>query len=226
MKRPRTRIVLFTSALAVGAIGALHLPIARPLLARMGVSCPVDSVSAVQVETLHRAAFHALRGDARAPNLDAFGLTVTKDHQEDVRAWTRTRGMTCTSVTRGLHYLSCGNVPAGALGAQAGGEAIQDLTFTFDSKDVLVGVDALRGGLTSVKAAALSSSIAHRLRGVLGPPAEQVGAFDAAFLDAGAFRTSYIKYRFADSLVTLTAVQMPGRGVSVREQYVGMHDAS
>ena len=222
MPRPSTRVVLLASVLVGGGLGALHLPIARPLFGRMGVSCPVDSVSADQVESMHHAALATLRGAVRSPNLDVFGLTMIAARENDVEAWAATRQVVCKTTTRGLRYLSCANVPANAIGEPFSNGPIHDLTFTFDRSGALIGVDALRGGLTGANGAALGGAIAQRLRGVLGEPTETGGAFDVGFLEAGAFTTSYVKYRFADYLVTLTAVQMPGRGVTVREQYVGI----
>ena len=111
--------------------------------------------------------------------------------------------------------------------AVADGEAadpIRDVTFTFDRDQVLIGVDALHSGLPGSRAAKLASSIARRLQRSLGTPSASAGAFDVSYLEGGAFRTAYVKYQFTNALVTLIAVQMPGRGVTVREQYVGISD--
>jgi hypothetical protein len=215
------RIVLLALAVVGGGIGVFHLPMARPLLARAGIACPLDSVSAAKVETMHRAAAEASRGRQPAPSLDALGLTIRRNLAEDVQAWVRARGLSCTAVVRGLRYLSCANVPASAVGETALGEPIQDLTFTFDGQGVLVGIDALRSGLTGRSAALLASRLAHRLRESLGAPTENAASFSASDLE-GAFQTSYMRYRFRNYLVTLTAVQLPGRGVTVREAYVGV----
>lgn len=222
MPLPGIRSLVIVSAVVVAGMGALHLPIARPLLARLGVPCPVDNVSTVQVETMHRAAVDALRGTAAAPTLDIFGLTILATRQSDTGPWANARQMNCQSLIRGMHYLACTNVAAAAIGGGLADEAIDDLTLSFDSSGLLVGIDALRGGMTNDRAAALGESLSLRLHRTFGTPTEQAGQFSAAHLGQQAFATSYIKYQFTNYLVMLTAVQMPGRGVTVREQYVGI----
>ncbi len=223
MTRAIIRSGMIGVAALVGVVGLLHLPAARPLLSRLGVACPVDAVSADQVERMHRVAVDALRGQSPAPTRRIFGLDLLTSREKDVRQWIAARGIACQTILRGLRYLSCANVAASAMGGTAaGGSALQDLTFSFDQTGVLVGIDVLRGGLTEDAAATMGSAIAARLHDQLGDPAERAGTFETFARDTRPFLTSYVKYRFTDSLMTLTAVRMPERGITVREQYVGV----
>jgi hypothetical protein len=223
MTRTIIRSGVIGVAALVGVVGLLHLPAARPLLSRLGVSCPVDAVSADQVERMHRVAVDALRGQSPAPTRLIFGFELLTSREKDVRQSIADRGIACQDVLRGMRYLSCANVAADAMGGTAaGGAAIQDLTFSFDQAGLLVGIDVLRGGLTGDAAATMGSAIEARLHDQLGDPTERAGTFETFARETRPFVTSYVKYRFTDSLMTLTAVQMPERGVTVREQYVGV----
>jgi hypothetical protein len=215
------RLVVTAAALLGIVVGALHLPLARPLLARLRVSCPVESVSSAQVERMHRVAAAGLRGTTPTPTIDVLGLTLQAQREADVRTWAAARRLRCTTQVRGLRYLSCADVPFGGDDREAA-DPIRDVTFTFDRDQVLIGVDALHSGLPGTRAATLASAIARRLQRSLGPPNATAGAFDVSYLEGGVFRTAYVKYQFTNALVTLIAVQMPGRGVTVREQYVGL----
>ena len=46
---------------AIGLVGAMHLKAARPLLAMLGVPCPVDSTTAAQVSALRASGLAQLR---------------------------------------------------------------------------------------------------------------------------------------------------------------------
>lgn len=206
-------------ALVCGLVALLHFPMARPLLVRLGVPCPVDSVLPADVAAMRTPALRKLQGSVRAP---ATAMLEMHDSREaDVRAWTASRGLLCRDLVRGLHYLTCTDVPAETAGGEAHWPPIQDLTFSFDESGALVGVDALRRGLSADEAASVASWISSRLSTTLGDPAGSAGQFGAEYLAADAFRTAFISYRFADYLVSLTAVNIPGSGVVVRERHLG-----
>lgn len=221
MRRPFFRAVTVVAVVAIGVVGALHLPAARPLLAWLGVPCPVRSVSATDVEALHGAALATLRGNQPAPTRAVFGLTLLTSRLDDGRAWARARGLMCEEQVRGLTYLSCTQVDAARAGLGAAGADVQDLTLVFDGVQRLIGVDLLRGGLSPEAAAAAGLEVAARLRQTLGAPSERAGVFDDEPAGPG-FQTSTLRYRFSDSLVSLTVARIPGRGVALREQYVGI----
>jgi hypothetical protein len=88
---------------------------------------------------MHRAAVEALRGDAPAPTRSALGLAIASGQEDDVRQWIAAHGLTCTAAVRGMRYLTCTNVPADDA-RQTAQDAVQDLTFSFDSRKRLVGM--------------------------------------------------------------------------------------
>jgi hypothetical protein len=175
---------------------------------------------------MHRAATNVLRGTSPAPSRTPFGLRILRDNLADVKHWVDARGLTCTQVVRGLQFLTCTNVAAAVLGDGPGSGAVQDLTFTFDPTGALLGVDVLHGGLAREDAAALALAIEARLMSALGTPTIRTRTFGPADVGASPYRTSSMAYRFSDYLVTLTTVQMPGRGVTVRQAYVGLPSSS
>ena len=221
--RNTRRALRWTALLAGGLVGAgaaLHLPVARPLLGRLGMACPVRSVSAEQVDAARRPALRALQGGASAPRRPALGLALGGTREADARAWAARHGIACAENARAPRALMCQDVPPTAVGRTAGSGAIDDLVLAFDAEGSLVAVDALRRGLTAASAASAGSAVEERLRRELGRPAEAAGQWSAAYFDGGAMRTSLLRYRFRDYLAFVTATHVPGRGVLLREQYL------
>jgi hypothetical protein len=198
----------------------LHLRAARPWLSRLGVRCPVERVSATQVDLLRRTALDSLRGTAPAPARPALGLRLLETRQAEVLEWASRQGLRCAAFVRGMSYVSCQDVPAEALGRFGSGAPVADLSAAFDSRGVLVGVDTLRRGLSAEQAAALGTTITSRLGGDLGAPTEEAGEWSASYLGGGALHTAFVRYRFRDYLAAVTATHLPGSGVILREQYL------
>ena len=205
---------------SVGALTLLHLPAARPWLSWLGARCPVQRVSARDVDLLRHAAIDSLRGSAPAPVRPALGLRLDQTRQEDVLWWAAEQGLQCAAFVQGMSYVNCRDVPATALGLFPEDGAIADLSAAFDARGVLVGVDALRSGLSGAQAAARAQRILARLRGELGPPAEAQGEWSADYLGGRALATSFVRYRFRDYLAFVTATHLPASGVVLREQYL------
>jgi hypothetical protein len=116
--------------------------------------------------------------------------------------------------------VSCADVPASAFpwGAREG--LIDEVAFGFAPDGRLVAVQTLRRALTGLQAARLYDQIADDLEARLGSkPREQVGAPTAAHLEAAPMHIARLRYRFADYLATVTAMNLAGR-IGLREQYL------
>ena len=232
-RRPRLARALFAmGALAGGftaVVGFLHTPYGRPLMGRLGMSCPAKRASPAAVEALRLRGVGALRGTALAPARPALGLKLDVSRTADVEAWTRARGLGCEDRQRPSHLLVCSNVPASALTSTASGAAseqskhgdgaVDEVTFAFAPDSRLVAVDTFRRALTGPRACELFAQIADGLTGALGSRGERVGEATPAYLEGAPLRTARLDYRFADYLATVTAMNLSGR-VALREQYL------
>jgi hypothetical protein len=212
-------------ALATAAIGALHTPWGRPLLARLG-GCPAMRVTGKEVDALRLRGLAAqLRPGAPAPARPALGFALDHDTPAAVRAWAAAAGVRCADKRRGLLAVHCANVPrsalpgaAGAVVAAAGPPAtIEDLAFTFDPSSRLISVDAFTRRLAAGTATAGYASSSARLLGTLGVPTDQVGDDSAAAL--GLFGAARRRYRFSD-YVAIVSLSRLSSGLALREQYL------
>jgi hypothetical protein len=213
VRRVRPWLVTAAAALAVATLGVglLHMPWARPLLARLG-GCPASRATPQQVETAQRRAWRTLRGTGSAPDRPALGFALERTTLLDVKAWAQARGLAC-EVVRGGSLLRCEGVPASALRVGAAG-VYDDVAFGFRVRDQrLVNVTALRTGLAAEDAAAQLRDVAACLERALGAPAQKA---------AGA--AAFVVYRYADYLADVTAMQLPSRGHAVREHYMSALD--
>lgn len=201
--------------------GVLHLPVARPLLARLGAPCPVRAVSAAEVDAARGPALAALRGEADAKSRPALGLRLDATTAQDVAAWAKASGVSCVAPPRAAHLLACSDVPAEALGLPASHGRVPDVALAFDAKGVLVAVDALRRGLSPGDAAEAGAALVSSLASVLGVPGERAGDWTAEHLD-GPLRTSVVRFRFRDYVAVVTATHVPGAGVILRQQYLSV----
>jgi hypothetical protein len=205
---------------SVGALTLLHLPAARPWLSWLGARCPARRVSAQEVDVLRHSAIETLRGSAPAPSRPALGLRLEETRQEEVLRWAAERGLRCAAFVQGMSFVSCRDVPAAVLGLGPEEGTVTDLSVAFDARGRLVGVDALRSGLSGSEAAARSTPVLRRLREALGAPTEAQGEWSAGYLGGSALATSFVRYRFRDYLAFVTATHLPTSGVMLREQYL------
>jgi hypothetical protein len=201
-----------------GVMGFLHTPYGRPLMGRLGMSCPAQRASPAEVEALRLRGVGALRGGPRAPARPALGLALDVSREADVQGWARARGLGCAARQRPSHLVTCLAVPSSALSSSAPGGTVDDLTFAFAPDGRLVSVETLRRGLTGTQASALFGAITEGLVATLGADGERIGQATPAYLDGAAMRTTRLRYRFSDYLATVTAMNLSGR-VAVREQY-------
>lgn len=212
------------SAVAVVAfVGVLHLPVARPLLASLEAWCPVLNVPASQVETMQAAAAASLRGAEPAPSRESAAMRLVFGTAEDAEDWARSRSFACDSETRGFEYRWCRHVPASALGRlDVDAAQAREVVIARDSRGRTRAVDILARTTAGTAATQLARTAVLDLRATLGEPTEQHGSFDAASLDVP-FGSALVRYAFSDVVVTLTATNIPGSGVAVREQYLAVN---
>ena len=211
MARLSTRLralawTLGCGVIATGAVGALHLPAARPLLARFGVACPSRALTPEQVQAAREPALSRLRGGSEAPRRPALGLSLDGTTESQASAWALQRGLRCETSARGLRFLRCRDVPELAVSGRGAG-VVADLTLTFGPEGRLIGVDALRTRLAAADAGGLHDHLAAALEHALGRPTESAPGF--------------VRYRFADYLASVTTLTLPS-GPAVREQYLSI----
>jgi len=193
----RWRLVLVCLAVMVAATAALHTPLGRPLLRRLG-GCPVPAATPAQVEAAQARAFRSLRGISAAPARPALGFTLERTTAEEVRRWAAQEGARCQE-RRGGAVLIC-----------AGGGAYDEVAFGFRLRDRrLVNLSTLRTGLASGDAAARMRDLAARLQRVLGAPAASAIGPPAV-----------VSWRYSDYLAEVIEMPIEGRGDALREHYM------
>jgi hypothetical protein len=202
---------------AVGLVGIMHLPIARPVLQLFAGLCPVNSVSADLVETLQTSASANLGGTEPIPSRDTFALRMLFGGREAVDAWRTTSRTNCEEFTRGFAYVDCDQIPTDM------GE--RHLIVSFDRAGQSRSVDVISASESPAGAAARAEMIVAALAHHLGSPHERSGHFAADYLDAP-FRSASVVYRYSNAVVTLRATNVPGSGVLVEETYVSPGVAS
>lgn len=211
---------------ATGFIGFLHTSAGRPLLARLGVGCPVKRVTPQQAEALRQQGVAAVRGGTPAPSRPALGMRLDDSTESEVIAWAAQRRLACKAVVLGLHQVQCTNVPALALAATAfdnadtadTAAAVDELTFAFNPAGSLISVEVFRSRLSPAHAADLFSRQTRDLTAALGEAPVQLGQPTSTYLASGPLQTVLATYRFSDYLASVTAMTLPG-GVSLRAQY-------
>lgn len=201
-------------------VGFLHTKAGRPLLARIGVGCPVQA-SPEAIEAARDRSARATRGVEMAASRPALGFTLEKMTLADVKAWAAAKQVSCEDKRDGL--LRCTNVPAAALGSTGPDVERLDLGFTLATNQ-LVNINAWRKGLTSDVAATQLNAIAASMQQQLGAPTKEAGERSARYLASGPLRTAVVQYRFKDYIADLSATNIAGRGVSLREQYMSVRD--
>jgi hypothetical protein len=193
--------------LLTAAVGALHLPAARPWLRRAG-GCPVPRATAAQVEEAQARAFGRLRGRDVARVRPALGFGLEIATSEDVLAWARRHAIRCGSFREGA-LLLCNAVPISAVSPGAAG-TYDELAFGFRLRDSrLVNLTALRTGLRPDAAGREVLRIAAGLEEKLGQPSRRVEGDPATLL-----------YRRSDYLAEVSAMSLRERGHALREHYM------
>jgi hypothetical protein len=201
-------------------IGLLHTKAGRPLLAHLGLGCPVKaSPEAVEAARINSA--RALRGTEAAASRPALGFALDTMKLADVKAWAAQKHVSCDELRVGL--IRCTDVPTAAVGGT--GPAINQLDFGFSpSTEQLVNISAWRSGLSGPAAVAQMDSAVASLKEQLGDPTHEAGDRSARYLASGPMHTATVEYRFKDYLADVSATNLPGRGLTLREHYMSARD--
>jgi len=202
--------------------GLLHTPLGRPLLARMGVGCPVQA-SPEDVERARLKAARATQGKDASPAQPALGFVLDRMTAKDVEAWAEREHVSCEDLRSGT-IVSCKDVPESALGGRSGG-SVNELVLAFSpTSKRLVNISTSQFGLDGERAAAQMSAVVAGLEQKLGKPTREVGERSGAYLDSAPLRTALVRYRFSDYQADVTATNLPGKGMVVREHYMSAND--
>ena len=224
MKRAELkRVSIYAASVSVSLTlfgGFLHTKAGRPILARLGVSCPVKA-SAEDVEAARSNFARSERGTEAASSRPALGFVLDRMTLSDVKAWADQKHVSCDEVRDGL--LRCTDVPLAAVGGA--GPMINRLDFGFMiANEHLVNISAWRNGLTGEVAAAHLDAVIANMQRQVGAPTTEAGNRSAQYLASGAMHTAVAKYRFKDYIADVSATNIPGRGLSLREHYMSARD--
>jgi hypothetical protein len=203
---------------AVAAIGWLHTPSGRVVLARLGVPCPVNKVDARLVLAVRDDAMARSRGSVPAPSRPALGLMLDGSTDTQVTAWAAREHAQCEAITRGFHYLRCRGVPSAALGIE--GPPVSEIWFSFGPSNRLVAINLYRRSMTEAEARQSWQVAVQGLRQRLGEPMNSTGDLTLAGLVQSPVAVARVQYRYSDYIATVTASHMPYGGLAVREQYM------
>jgi hypothetical protein len=204
------------SASVTAAIGALHLPALRPLLALVAktAGCPVDLKGGDPV-ALERFRVEQLKqrvGDTEARSAPALGFELGVSTRADVLAWLGSEADRCESVAQGS-ALTCEAVkPPGEPG-------IDSLYVRFDAGSKLVALDLFRAGDSAHGALAHFARVDRTLGELVGPRTDTRGELHAQYLAAGRYRRVASEFRYKSYVASLSAMNFGSRGVRVRETY-------
>ncbi len=217
------RVSIYTVSVLVALTlvgGFLHTKAGRPLLAHLGIACPVKA-SPADVEAARRNSARLQRGTEAVSSRPALGFALDTMTLHDVKAWAEKQHVDCEDVRAGL--LRCTHVATAALGAK--GPEIDKLDFGFTLADErLVNINAWRSGLSSQVAVAQMDAVIDGLRSQVGAPTTEAGERDARYLSSGRLHTAVASYRFKDYIADVSATNIPGRGLMLREHYMSARD--
>lgn len=224
MKRAQLKRVSIYVASVLAALtlfgGFLHTQAGRPLLARLGVSCPIQA-SPEAIEAARNESARTQRGSTLASSRPALGFALDRVTLAEVKAWAEQKRVSCEDVRAGL--VRCTDVPLAALGGS--GPIINRLDLGFSlAEQRLVNLSAWRNGLTSTVAVAQLDAVVASMNAQVGLPSHEAGTRSAQYLAAGPLHTAVVQYRFKDYLADVSATNIPGRGLSLREHYMSARD--
>lgn len=206
-------------AVAIGLVGALHPKAARPLLAMLGVPCPVDNTTAEQVSALRASGLAHLRTDQLAPARPVpCGFALDRTTAEEAARWAYEIAIACDDVKHRYHYLRRRGVDANKLGLA--GPPVSELWLSFGPSGHLVGIDVYRRGMSAGDTTAAWDGARYALRNALGMPTSTMGDPSPEVLSGSPLQTARLQYRFSDCVAIVTASNLHYAGLAVREQYL------
>lgn len=211
--------------LIVGFAGVMALLHARGgrALSLLG-GCPIQA-SAPEVERARMKAVMNARGKTPAASRPAAGFTLDVTTPDDVHAWAKEHGVSC-SAGRGGMLIKCTAVPASALRDRPDARGtISEVDLAFRPRDkVLVNVSVISFGMRAESASSSMAATKRYLEAELGPPPTAEGGISEAHLEQGGFATAIIAYRSSDFLAEVTATGLGSSGVMLHEHYLSAVD--
>ncbi len=219
----RVSIYVASSLAALtAAIGLLHTPLGRPLLARLGVGCPVQA-SPEDAERARLESARATQGTTASPARPALGFVLDKMTLADVEAWADRNHVDCDEQRSGT-LLDCKDVPESALSGRIG-SPINELELAFSPRTKrLVNIATTQYDLSSSSAAEQMTAVVAGLEDQLGKPTHETGRPSSAYLAAAPMRIALVRYRFTNYQADVSATNFPGHGMVLREHYMSASD--
>jgi len=217
---PRTLLrVGFFLLFATAIIGFLHMPIGRNWLRMIG-GCPVSPVDAGSYDGGRQAALVRLRGVGVAPQRPAAGFQLEQTSQADAAKWISDHHLTCIERVEGA-MVQC-NQPAAGLFAASDvlPGALDEITFGFNPLKQLVNLSLTRTRMDAAQAQVILQQWQAKFAAVLAKKPEITGQTDAAYLASSPYRSTTVRYRFADYVAEITATNFGSGNVRVAEQYL------
>jgi hypothetical protein len=208
-----------TIAFLIVAIGVLHTPIGRPLLAKLGVVCPITKATPQQIDHARTIPAAAYAGKPLAPARPVLGFMFEKTTLTDMKAWATKFGVDCHKLNGNETLRACNDVPAVALGEPADFLPAEEVDFEFRAARTLAVVSVLRRGLAVPQANAMAAARSKSLREVLGAPQKTAGENTAAHFAKGPLQAFQEEYEFGDYGATLTETRLGSTGILLREHY-------
>ncbi|RAS20618.1 hypothetical protein [Paraburkholderia bryophila] len=203
---------------SIAAIGWMHTSQGRQLLARLGVSCPVDTVDSQVVLSMRNNAISRERGSLAAPDRPALGLQLDRSTEMDVAGQMARDNVHCDEISRGFRYLRCRGVPAQLL--RTNGPPVSEIWFSFKPDRTLMAINLYRRGMTESETRQSWRIALENLREALGAPTATTGDATLTSLMEKPVAVARVEYSYSDYVATVTASHLPYGGLAVREQYM------
>ena len=205
---------------SVALMGVAHTPWAGKLWLRAtGSACPFGfGASLAEQDARYQRQSVALKQGKPAPAKPALGFTLLTTSREDFLQRLAAAGGRCTHTAKNLQ-VECGAVDLGKLQGPDHGELASVMgDFDLHGKLRSVMIVARAAGplpaLSAVQRAVQTASVR------LGPPTQQVGTPEVAFLEAAPLRQIKTSFAFSDYYAEILATNMGNLGYySVIETY-------
>ena len=164
------------------------------------------------------SAMRSVRGTRVSPARPAFGFRLDVTTRAEIDSWVEQHHLECRD-RRERTLLTCDTVPASAIGRD--GAPLDEVSFAFTPVSLrLVNLTAVRYRLSPTEAVRHAGGVKVQLQSVLGDPTRAAGVLDPTPLGATDYATVAVFYEFSDYIADLTATNIPGQGVLVREHYM------
>jgi hypothetical protein len=219
-KSPLCRRVLGLVAFALLLLAFVHaqkssgFALGQHLLLWSGVSCPMDTISETQVESLRQEVLPEIRGTLKAPSYPALDWSLVKVSEKNLRRQLNQKGFNCEAKAKAYTIVECKKVWAKNENIVA-----DKLAFVFNSEKKLIAVEVFYRQLSSQYAIRHLQKVAAALKKELGPPTYQMGNWTPDYFRKE-MNSSIIEYKYQDYLAKVTATRLPRNGVAIYEQYL------